>query len=302
MTTIPAQFARLVNDLPDVVHGPVLKFLANLPPVFDIAAKTPSSFAAAEAELMAVIVCLGRETDLALASQFAADSALLPISENDETKTYRRLEPSRFDIVTPFGRGSIERSLYRDTSRRNGLTIDPVALRCGLLEGATPRAVSVIGAFVGAVPSREAQTLIQEFGVDKLSRSAIERTAQALGERLEDHRDELDSALIDEFEVPAKSVTLSLSVDRVSVPIEKPRQREGGPSPEDPASNPIEVVSSTRWRTFCVGRCTTHSASICTPHGPAVCLMMVRVMRLRSDFGGTCCSCSSSGRTSTSWC
>lgn len=242
MTTIPPQFALLVNDLPEAVHGPLLEFLGQLVPLFNISAKTPSSFAAAESEVVAAIVQLGMEVDLALATQFAADSPLLTMSYDDETKSYRRLEPSRCDVVTPFGRGSIERSLYRETGTHNGPTVDPVALRCGLLASATPAAAKLVGAFVGAVPSREAETLVKQFGVDTLSRSTIERTAQALGERLEDHRDELDTTLIDEFEIPASAVTLGASVDRVAVPIEKPRARRPGRRRKGAARKPIEVV------------------------------------------------------------
>lgn len=210
--------------------------------MFKISTKTPSSFDSAESAVMAAIIQFGIDVDLALASQFAAESTLLSIAHDGETKTYRRLEPTRCDIVTPFGRGSVERSLYRENGTHNGPTVDPVALRCGLLGNATPGAAKLIGAFVGAVPSREAETLIKQFGVDKLSRSTIERTAQALGERLEHHRDELDTALINEFEIPANAVTLGVSVDRVSLPIEKPRTRKPGRPHKRAARRPIEVA------------------------------------------------------------
>lgn len=242
MNTISPHFLSAVNELPSGVRQPMLQLLLDLTRIFNVAAPTPSSFASAESDVVDGIVRFGRDAVLALASQFAAESPRLTVVSEDDTRTYRRLEPTSCEVVTPFGRGSIERSLYRETGVHNGPTIDPVALRCGLLSSATPRAVQLIGAFVGAVPSREAETLFQQFGVETLSRSTIERTAQAFGQRLEDNRDELDTALLEEFEIPAETTTVSVSVDRVAVPIEKPRRRKPGRPRKGAARRPVEVV------------------------------------------------------------
>lgn len=243
MSTISPQIPFAVNEFPETIRPLISQLLTELKSIFEVSAHTPSSFAQAESELVAAMVRLGRGLVLSLASTFAAESEMVSVSsKHEDVRLFRRLEPTSFDIVTPFGRGSIQRSLYREVGVHNGPSIDPVALRCGLMMNATPRAVQIIGAFVGAVPSREAETLLRQIGIDTLSRSAIERTAQAFGQHLEDHRDPLDTALLEVFTIPPQATTISVSVDRVAVPIEKPRRRRPGRPRKADARRPVEVV------------------------------------------------------------
>ena len=243
MSTISPELIAAVNEFPEAVLQSIARLLVDLRNVFDVSQQTPASFAQAESELVSTIVCLGRELSLSLASEFDAKSPWISVSSREgETREFRRLEPTTLEIVTAFGRGSIQRSLYREAGVHNGPTLDPVTSRCGLLMGATPRAVQLIGALVGAVPSREAQTLVRQLGIDTLSRSTIERVAQGFGERLEEHRDELEDALLDEFVIPKDATTISLSVDRVAVPIEKPKRRRTERPRKNAPRRPIEVA------------------------------------------------------------
>lgn len=242
MHSIPPEFLAAVNELPEAVLEPMFELLKRLTTIFSVEQKTPAGFAAAESELVAMIMALGRDLDLALVSEFAMDAPLLAACSEDESTLYRRLEPASFEVITPFGRGSIQRSVYREIGVRNGPTIDPVALGCGLIHQATPRALQLIGAFGAALPSREAHTLFKQMGIDSLSRSTLERTAQAFGKHLEEHRDEVDSALIETFMIPEQATTLSVSVDRVSLPIEKPKKRPVGRPKKGSARRPIELV------------------------------------------------------------
>lgn len=243
MNTISPQLSLVVNQFPEAVRQPIAELLASVKKIFEVSELTPGSFAQAESELVATIVKLGCELNVSLTAQFAAQSEVISMtSKEGESRHYRRIEPTTLKVVTPFGRGTIERALYREAGVHNGATIDPVALRCGLLHGATPRAVQLIGAFTAAVPSREAEVLVQQLGIETLSRSTIERIAHHFGEHLEEHRDELDGALLQEFEIPEEAVSLSVSVDRVSVPIEKSKPRPSGRPRKGAPRRPIEVV------------------------------------------------------------
>lgn len=243
MSTISPQFSVAVNEFPEELRQPTREPLVELKKIFDVSTHTPSSFALAEADLVAAIIAFGRDLIVELAAQFATSSERLSVSRSEgEPQEFRRLEPTPCKIITPFGRGSLQRSLYREVGVHNGPTIDPVAVRCGLMKNATPRAVQLTGAFVAAVPSREVETLFQQLGIDTLSRSTIERTAQAFGERLEEYRDELDTVLINEFEIPEDAMALSVCTDRVAVPIEKPIPRGPGRPKKDSPSRPIEVI------------------------------------------------------------
>lgn len=136
MHSIPPQFLAAVNELPEAVLDPVLHLLKNLTSIFDVEQKTPAQFAAAKSELVATIMALGRELDLALISEFAMDAPMISACSGGKTTEYRRLEPTASEVITPLGRGSIERSLYREMGVRNGPTLDPVALGCGLIVSA----------------------------------------------------------------------------------------------------------------------------------------------------------------------
>lgn len=70
MSTIPPQILSLVNELPKGAQQPVLRLLLDLTSIFKVSGgRTPSSFASAESELVAAVIRLGRDADLALAAE-----------------------------------------------------------------------------------------------------------------------------------------------------------------------------------------------------------------------------------------
>ena len=235
--TISPDFSSHVNALPEPLHAPLGALLAELAAIFEMGEVTPASFASAENELISSVIAFGRDSILALARKADPTSPVIHV----DGQKYQRLKETTRPVFTPFGSGSVKRSLYRKVGVRNGPTIDPVTLRCGLVKRATPRAGSLYSAFIASVPSREASKLLQQLKI-QTSRSSLDRIAQAFGERFEDHREELDTVLIEDFVIPEEAVAVSVSVDRVSVPIEKPKPRGPGRPRRGTAKRPIEVV------------------------------------------------------------
>jgi hypothetical protein len=72
-------------------------------------------------------------------------------------------------------------------------------------------------------PSRDAEASAREFGRLPYARASFERVAHLAGAlAVADHQD-IEDALIDAVEVPEEARSISVSLDRVSVPMEEPR-------------------------------------------------------------------------------
>jgi hypothetical protein len=90
--------------------------------------------------------------------------------------------------------------------------------------------------------SREAQATAREFGRLPYARMSFERVAHLVGAlAVADHQD-IEDALIDAVEVPAEACSVSVSLDRVSVPMEEPRPRPVGRPKKGAPKRPVERI------------------------------------------------------------
>lgn len=131
------------------------------------------------------------------------------------------------------------RSLYRRVGDRNGPTVDLVALRSGAVDGAwLPGAARGMAYLLQQGTSREAEATAKELGRLPYSRSSFERVGHAVGHIYLGVRERVERDLIESFEVPPEARSVSVSLDRVAVPMEEPLPRPvGRPSkgaPEKP--------------------------------------------------------------------
>jgi hypothetical protein len=146
---------------------------------------------------------------------------------------YNRVGRCEAPYHTLAGSVSIERSLYRQSGQRGGQpggkVVDAVSLRAGVVgDGWLPRTARAMAHAVQQGTSREAETTAGEFGRLPYSRSSFERVAHLVGAlAVADHED-IEDALIDAYEVPEEACSVSVSLDRVSVPMEEPRRRPVG--------------------------------------------------------------------------
>src|SRR5450759_4920513 len=143
---------------------------------------------------------------------------------------YTRVGRCEAPYHTMVGSVSVERSLYRQSGERGGQpggrVVDAVSLRAGVVgDGWLPRAARAMAHAVQQGPSREAEASAREFGRLPYSRASFERVAHLVGAlAVADHQD-IEDALIDAVEVPEEARSISVSLDRVSVPMEEPRPR-----------------------------------------------------------------------------
>jgi hypothetical protein len=152
---------------------------------------------------------------------------------------------------------SVMHSLYRRAGDRNGPTVDPVALRAGAIDGVwLPGTARDIAFLLQQGTSREAEATAREMGRLPYSRSSFERVGHAVGEGYVGQHQQVEESLIEAYEMPREARAVSVSLDRVSVPMEEPRPRPRGRPRKGAAKRPIDRV----YRMAYCGTVTLHDA------------------------------------------
>lgn len=117
---------------------------------------------------------------------------------------------------------AVERSLYRQVGKRNARTVDAVSLRTGVVgDGWLPRAARAMAYLIAMSPSREAAATSSELMRLPYSRCSFERVAHRVGELYNARRDDIDRILTNRMDIPDEAASVSVSLDRVSVPMEE---------------------------------------------------------------------------------
>ena len=129
-----------------------------------------------------------------------------------QPKTYRTLA----------GEVTIERHVYRAEDVRNGPTLDPVAVRVGMVGDAwLPAAAKAVAFGLALTTSREAAKMAEQMCRLPYSRSTFERVGHRVGESYCVRNVEIEGILANQFEVPNDACSVSVSIDRTSVPMEE---------------------------------------------------------------------------------
>lgn len=145
---------------------------------------------------------------------------------------------------TMVGSVAVERSLYRQSGARGGQAegrvVDAVSLRAGVVgDGWLPRTARVMAHALQQGTSREAEATAKEYGRLPYCRASFERVAHVVGAlAVADHQD-IEDVLIDAVQVPEDASSVSVSLDRVSVPMEEPRPRPAGRPKKGAPKRPV---------------------------------------------------------------
>lgn len=137
-------------------------------------------------------------------------------------RRYRKLglEPKTYRTLA--GEVTIQRNLYRAADERNGPTLDPIAVRVGMVgDHWLPAAAKAIAHGLALMTSREAAAQASQVGRLPYSRSSFERVGHLVGEAYCARSLEIEEVLASRFEVPKNARTLSVSLDRAAVPMEE---------------------------------------------------------------------------------
>lgn len=163
-------------------------------------------------------------------------------------KKYRKVGRYEGTYYAKAGPLTVMRSLYRDAAVRNDKTVDAISLKLGCVEdGWLPEAADAIGYLLQAMPASEAEKMAKKLGRVAYSMSSIKRIGGAIGALYEVQRADIEETLIVESVIPDKARSLTVLLDRVSLPMEETRKRRAGRPKKGAARKPIVRAFRMAW-------------------------------------------------------
>lgn len=160
-----------------------------------------------------------------------ADASAPEISIDGVDWGNRRVAPGAYETV--FGDIELERATYQRSGR--GRVAVPLELRLGIVEGAyTPRVARILTKAVALMPEGDAEDLLHEVGVAKVSKSTLHRVPRAIASRYEGRRDIIEKALRGRDPIPEQATTIQVALDGVMVPQDGEHARARGRKTDDP--------------------------------------------------------------------
>jgi hypothetical protein len=160
-----------------------------------------------------------------------ADASSPEITINGDVWGNRRVTRGTYTSV--FGEVALDRATYQRSGR--GRVATPLELRLGIVEGAyTPRVARILTKAVALMPEAEAEDLLEEVGVAKVSKSTLHRLPRAIASRYESRREIIQKALRDQDPIPAETTTIQIGMDGVMVPQDGEHARARGRKTDEP--------------------------------------------------------------------
>lgn len=247
--------ARIVIEVSDQ-HKPLMSALQQLVEAVERIEKgsvggKAIDYANIEREIGAATALIEREAHREILGALDVDAAKVRISG----ALYSRVGRYEATYYTMAGPVSVGRSVYRRDGERNGKVVDTVSLRAGVVaDGWLPQTARAMAHHVQRGTAREAEASAIETGRLVYSRSSFDRVTHALGDIYADRNDQIEDALITAYELPDEARSISVGLDRVSMPMIEPRALPPGRPKKDAPKRPIMVA----WRMAWVATVTLH--------------------------------------------
>jgi hypothetical protein len=176
----------------------------------------PGGFAGFEKGLHERVQAYEREL---LAEEMAAADLDAEAVEVDGI-AYRRVIRCEETYMTAAGPVRVLRTLYKDRTDEAERAIVPMELRLGVVEGFwTPEAAKQAAWVVSQMTPKVGEELFERLGTMTPSKSSLDRLPKALSARWEDERLRFERTLREAEVVPAKAVSVAVSLDGVLVPM-----------------------------------------------------------------------------------
>ncbi len=142
-------------------------------------------------------------------------------------KTYERVGRSDGIYYTMAGSCQVTHTEYREVGQPQGPLVNPVSLRVGaVLEGWLPHTAQAMAYQVQLNTAREAEKAAKQSHRLPYSDSSFDRVAHALGTQYQDNELDVEQKLIEAYPVPPEATGVSVSLDRVSVPMQEPHPKD----------------------------------------------------------------------------
>lgn len=175
-----------------------------------------SDFGAFERNLHARVMAVEREI---LATEFAKADVHTEAIEVGGV-VYRHVVRCEDDYFTAAGPVRVMRSLYKDRTREDSVSICPMELRLGIVEARwTPQAAQLATWIVAQMVPAQAEELLRRVGNMAPSKSSLDRLPKQLLGASEDDREAFEAALRKDEIVPAETATVAVSLDGVLAPM-----------------------------------------------------------------------------------
>jgi hypothetical protein len=209
-------------------------------------------YATIERQVAASAAAIERASHQAVLQGLDVDQARVQI----EGKVYYRVGRYAADYYTLAGPVRVTRTLYREQGQRHAKTVNAVSLRSGAVaEGWLPATAQAMAHQLQQGTAREAELTAQQLGRLPYSRSSFESIGQEVGRQYTAVRADLEESLIEAYVVPADAASVSVALDRVSVPMEEARTAK---DEVPPGTAPRKV-----WRQFRMAYCATLTLHDC---------------------------------------
>ena len=150
-----------------------------------------------------------------------------------------------------------KRPLYRKCGSRNAPVVDVISLRAGVIgNGWLPRTAQALAHLHQQGTSREAEQTARQMGRLPYSRASFERVPHELGSLYLEQRADIEDALTRELGIPKEAASISVSLDRTTVPMEEPAKRPPGRPRKGAPKRPVTRQFRMAW----CGTVTLHDA------------------------------------------
>lgn len=150
----------------------------------------------------------------------------------------------------------VKRALYRPLDDNNAPTVDTVSLRAGCVgDGWLPATATSMAFLLQQNPSRDCEQTAEQIGRLLYSRASFERVGHEVAKQLITNQENVYEKLIEEYVVPKEATSISVSLDRVSLPMEEPKPRGPGRPKNGVPKRPIVRV----YRMAYCGTVTLHN-------------------------------------------
>lgn len=230
---VPAEFKALFEAMRDLVKG-VARERKALPP-----GTAPVAYGDVERRIAEQAAAVERAAHLAILADLACDEPVVEI----DGRPHRRVLFEEGTYYLQAGPVSMARWLYREVGVRNGPVVDPIRQRTGAVEdGWLPATAEAMAFEVQRGPAREAEASSRKLGRLPYSKSSFDRVAHAVAQLYSLKASEIDARCNEVMDISPKARSLSVSIDRVSMPVEKPLPRPVGRPRRGAPKRPVEVV------------------------------------------------------------
>lgn len=214
---------RIVIEVPDQHKDVALAAQSLIENVVQLGSKTVGGksidYAKIERDIGSAAAAVERAAHQGLLAGLDIDAEKI-VSEGALHSRVGRYEATYYTMAGPV---VVERSLYRRDGERNGKVVDAISLRAGVVaDGWLPQTARAMAHHVQRGTAREAEASAKEVGRLVYSKSSFDRVAHAVGELYTDHNVDVEDALIAAYEPPEDARSLSVGLDRVSLPVLEP--------------------------------------------------------------------------------